>query len=38
MAKHSGAGTATAQVDLTGDRLTLTVGDDGRGGAQIPLR
>ncbi|MEV6971990.1 sensor domain-containing protein [Kitasatospora sp. NPDC093806] len=33
VAKHSGARTAWVEIRRAGDRLTVTIGDDGRGGA-----
>jgi len=36
IAKHSGATRATVTARLTGERLVLTVDDDGRGGATAP--
>ena len=35
MAKHSGASTATVRVSVSADRLALSVGDDGHGGASL---
>jgi signal transduction histidine kinase len=35
MAKHSGASTATVRMNVTADRFTMSVDDDGRGGASL---
>jgi signal transduction histidine kinase len=35
MAKHSGASAATVRMDVTADRLIVSVGDDGCGGASL---
>ncbi|HEY1320097.1 MAG TPA: hypothetical protein VGF32_07610 [Streptosporangiaceae bacterium] len=35
MAKHAGARTATVRLNATAGRLTISVGDDGRGGASL---
>jgi signal transduction histidine kinase len=35
MAKHSGASTATVRMNATAGCLTISVGDDGRGGASL---
>jgi len=35
MAKHSDASTATVQMNVTAERFTMSVGDDGRGGASL---
>jgi signal transduction histidine kinase len=35
MAKHSGASTATVRINATAGCLTISVGDDGRGGASM---
>jgi signal transduction histidine kinase len=35
MAKHSGASTAAVRMNATADRFTMSVDDDGRGGASL---
>ena len=35
MAKHADASAATVRMDVTADRLIISVGDDGRGGASL---
>ena len=35
MAKHAGASTATVRMNATAGCLTISVGDDGRGGASL---
>jgi signal transduction histidine kinase len=35
MAKHSGASAATVRMNVTADRLAMSVTDDGRGGASL---
>lgn len=35
MAKHAGASAATVRMEVTADRLTVSVADDGRGGVSL---